>query len=186
MAVKDIKILSASRKICRISVLTAVSFSVSLSASSDFCEKSFITGTRYEAMIIASRVDYKDFHSDYLNFKRDQELELKWNLQNTGVPSLLQALVPEGVFPINHREEFSPRPYLIRLQEWGAAIAARAHYLHKGIRVSTNVLFGINSIRDRIKNYNKKWLVSPNAKAAVFYLHGGGRVPQAVHLSPLP
>ncbi len=185
MTAKDIQTLSTAGKICRTGILAFVLFFSFFSVSSDLCEGSFITGTRYEAQIKASIVKYGDFHSDHLDFKRDQELELKWNLQNTEFPSLLQALVPEGVFPINHREEFSTHPYFVRLQEWGEAVVARAHYTYKGVHISTNVLFGVNSIRDRIRRWNKKWLVSSDAKAAVLYLHGGGtRTTSSVTFAP--
>lgn len=149
-------------------------FVYSISPVKDLCEGGFIKGTRYEAQMASSRDNYDHFHSDHIDLKRDQELESLWNSQSENTPSLLQALVPEGVFPVNHREEYSSRPYLIRLDEWGASISARAYYTHRGVPIFTNILFGVNSIRDRIKHWNRKWLVSPRAKAAVLYLHGGG------------
>ena len=167
-----------NKQIFKISILKTLCFLVlpvySNPASQNRCEGSFIAKTRYEAQLAASRVNYNDFHSNYLDFKRDQELESKWNFQNKDVPSLLQILVPEGVFPVNHREAYSARPYLVRLQAWGASIRARAHYTHNGIPIATNILFGVHSIKDRIKNWNRKWLISPRAKAAVLFLHGGG------------
>ena len=166
------------KQIFRISicgVLSSLTVSVySVSSVKDLCEGGFIKGTRYEAQLVSSRQNNDVFHSDHINLKRDQELESLWNSQSENTPSLLQALVPEGVFPINHRQEYSSRPYLVRLEEWGASIHARASYTHRGIPISTNILFGVNSVRDRIKHWNRKWLVSPRAKAAVLYLHGGG------------
>lgn len=175
------------KQIFRISILLSVFYSLVFPAYSmppkNLCERSFIKGTRYEAQKKASQVNDNHLHSDHMDVKRDLELESYYNTYPVDTLPLVRKLIPEGVFPINHRQEYSSRPYLVRIQEWGSAIMARTHYTHKGISRFTNVLFGINSLRGYIRTLQRsnvqhvpppKYLVPRDAKALVVLVPGGG------------
>lgn len=185
---KDIRSL-ISKQIFRISIL-GILYSLVFpvcSVSQSLCEKSFTktANTRYEAQKKSVRFNDSRFHSDYINLKRDLELELLWNKPPENIPSFVQKVVPAEVFPINHSQEYSPYPYLVRMEQYGSSIIARTSYTYKGIVRFTNVLFGINSIKEYIQSIINpkgqqqhisppKYLVEQSARAAVVYFHGGG------------
>ena len=133
------------------------------------CRYSFTRRVAERKFAIESFDHLNPTHS---NFREDKRRVEQWDTRRNHTPNLLK--LPQGVHYIDHRLEYSPRPYLVRLEEGLNLVSiARAHYMYNNTPISTDVVFGKNVFRDHLSG-NKQWLISPKANAAVLMLHGGG------------
>lgn len=135
----------------------------------DDCQYAF---TRLVAERKFIEKSFEHLNPTHSNVFEDRNRMLQWDTRRNHTPNLLK--LPKGVHYIHQRLEYSPRPYLVRLEEGLNMVGiARAHYTYNNIPFSTDVVFGKNVFRDHLSR-NKQWLISPHAKAAVLMLHGGG------------
>ncbi|MDE0151767.1 MAG: alpha/beta fold hydrolase [Bdellovibrionales bacterium] len=155
--------------IFQIVFLNFLSFLFIFPIYADECQYAF---TRLVAERKFIEKSYEHLDPTHSNFFEDRNRVLQWGTRRNHTPNLLK--LPKGVHYIHQRLEYSPRPYLVRLEEGLNMVGiARAHYTYNNIPFSTDVVFGKNVFRDHLSG-NKQWLISPHAKAAVLMLHGGG------------
>ncbi len=157
------------RKIFQIIFLNFFSCLFIFPTYADKCKYAF---TRLVAELKFVEENFDHLNPTHSNLFEDRLRLRQWDTRKNHTPTLLK--LPQGVHYIHHRLEYSPRPYLVRLEEGMNMVSiARAHYTYKNTPISTDVVFGKNVFRDNLAG-NKQWLISPRAKVAVLMLHGGG------------
>ena len=140
------------------------------------CSNAFY-GSRlyYEQRVLTEDIPRsKLLHPDGINPLHERQLQKSWN-QNPPTPFLLKAFLPKGVHFIDHQLYEAEAPTAVKLAEPGTSIEARASYRYKNHEYNTNLVFSAYALQSNIKNGGKQnWLVGPNAKASMLFLHGGG------------
>ena len=139
----------------------------------------------YENKALKDVSDGKQIHPKFVDIGTERALQKSWNEQPKS-PVLLNILLPEGVFFINHQLRQPGTQTSIKLGEPGAAIMARASYTYQRHNFVTNVAFSIRALSDNMNHSSqgrRKWLVGEDAKAAILFLHGGGTKSAGAHVA---
>ncbi len=165
------------------SIILFVCLFVSFSAPGIECVKAFIKGSRldYELRQAERRADSEKFQPTSTDPKIDRSREKYWN-EEPETPQLLKAFLPDGVHFLKYQQYEPSSPVVIKFDEPGASLIARAHYTHEGASFATNVVFSRRAILDNMKG-EKNWLVGSKARAAILFLHGGGTRTTGAHVA---
>ena len=143
---------------------------------SDKCRSNFkITGSLREIQgKISDQAAYKHL-PEFLNIRDERAHSRHW----TGVPKpnvrSLQNFLPQGTSFIDHSLGGSSAKYLVKFDDGtkGSTIILRANWKSQNQTLGTNVTVSDLGL---INNFdqNQKWLIGPQVKAGVLFLHGGG------------
>ena len=118
---------------------------------------------------------------NFFDLSREIDLIRRWD-EPPPSPDLLTALLPKDVHFINHQLFKSESFTVIKSEEIGEMIMARAHWSYKGYAFGSNVAFSKKALLDNLEREGKRnYLASSQAKAVIFYFHGGGTTTTGAH-----
>ena len=141
-----------------------------------------IEGTRLDAEIkaLSGIQKAKQPYPTHTDLKYDQTLPSAWD-QEPKIPSLFQAMLPEGVQFINHQQEYSNHAVHVQLEGWGVeAIMFRAKWSSSdGDHYSANVLSSTAPLYDNLMNAyeghtTQKYLAGTKGRPVFIHVGGGG------------
>ena len=168
--------------------------SFAISDPGNKCEDLFGSKLYYENEILPTVQKSKEFHPLYVDPVKERELVKHWNKEPV-TPPLLKVLFPEGVYFIKNQQFKAESVSAIKMAEPGISLMVRADYVYqhkyknKGKQqtvnypLSTNVVFSKRALFSNfLHRKSKNWLVGPDAKAAILFLHGGGTNASGSHV----
>lgn len=102
-----------------------------------------------------------------------EEMQLSKGWTGELAPGVFDELLPEGVTLVGHRLREASGEGVVKLKSPGEYVVLRATVPWKGREVSMNIGLNLGSLLGNLGRKDK-WLVGPEADAAIDWGHGGG------------
>lgn len=122
-----------------------------------------------EAMInTASQEAYRPTHMSLQN-----EIQKRQHIEGVNGPNLAHTILPQNVNFISHQLMTADEPGLVKSSNFGHVIPLRLKTKWKNFRGDTNIYLNQQALKGNEKS-DEKWLITPQSKAAILWIHGGG------------
>ena len=164
-------------------LIVIVSYPFFIRAEVGHCEGAFPSRLYFMNQIRESTTKDRELHSEFVNPMEEFRLPERWN-EKPSVPPLLDFFLLEGVSYIGHQLARPESAEAVKLVN-NDVVMARASYEDNANRTfATNVAFSPQVLLSNMRNKEgQKWLVGPDASAAVLFLHGMGMQTAGAHIA---
>lgn len=147
------------------------------------CEKAFPSRLFFINQAKEQAIQDRKLHSEFIYPHEEQRLQGEWNSRTSFAPPVLDLFLPKDVSYIDHQLARPESPVSVKLANRDA-IMARASYEYNDRVLATNVAFSPQVLFSNMQSKDgKKWLVGPDASAAVLFLHGMGMQTAGAHIA---
>ena len=155
----------------------------SVSVTAENCEGAFPSRLYFINQAKKKAIQDKELHSQFINPHEERRLQEGWNSRTSFVPPVLDLFLPKDVSYIDHQLARPESVEAVKLVNRDA-LMARASYEYNNRVFATNVAFSPQVLLSNMQSKDgKKWLVGPDASAAVLFLHGMGMQTAGAHIA---